>query len=161
MYLESKTIGSLNVSYLKSFPCVLKLVQLICNTLITIIVAENWYRDLQTAYLIASIGALVLSSIIFLIKIHNIDKYIKNVPWSKLEVSYYTTWSVYYFIVIAQAISYEPYKIAQMISLISVITFMIDASVSYTEMKNEKCSCDSNFTKEENENFKNTKTLIV
>nr|XP_022899899.1 uncharacterized protein LOC111413235 [Onthophagus taurus]XP_022899900.1 uncharacterized protein LOC111413235 [Onthophagus taurus] len=159
MYLGSQTTTS-KALYLQSFPCILKRIQLICNTIITAIVVSRWRGDAQhMSYLTASIGSLVFCSIIVFIKFRNIDKNMNNIPWTKLELGYYITWSLYYLILVPITGSVS-LKIAEIFSLICVITFVIDASICYNEIKNEKYAYESNLN-QQNEDLKNLNSFIV
>lgn len=128
-------------AYVQSYPGILKLVEEVLNIIAFSCVASFQLSTSRgDAFLAASIGAFVITFILLLIRVFDVDQKIVA-PWPKIEFGYCLIWSVFYLITSALLIDIGNstwYRIDKYIAggsfgLFATCVYLVDA---YDKFKN-------------------------
>nr|XP_022899886.1 uncharacterized protein LOC111413225 [Onthophagus taurus] len=114
--------------YVRTLPGALKCVQLLFNLIAFICIAATGVSARGDAFLVASVGAFVITLLLLLIRIMDLDTKI-NLPWMKIEFGYCVIWSIFYLITAALVIdtNVDGYIAGGVFGLLAMILYIIDA----------------------------------
>lgn len=97
------------LEYLKSKKGILKLLEELFNIIALACVASEATGPRGEAFLVASIGAFIITALIIFVRVLGLDEKI-SAPWSKIELGYCIIWGVFYLITSALVIDADAYN---------------------------------------------------
>nr|XP_022899898.1 uncharacterized protein LOC111413234 isoform X2 [Onthophagus taurus] len=135
----------MGVLYLGSYSGVLRLNQLMFNTITSIILvllsysASNTQKDLTSCAFIASSGAVILTLVFLMIKSFDLDKIVK-IPWHRIEMGFCVVWILFLLNMTPQLICNDgyAYKVTGIIFLLSSIFYVAEILECIEENKQEE-----------------------